>query len=63
MGTIKIDGFKLVIYKGDHSPRHVHIFYRGRQLGRFDIENRRSMDRKLVLDGRLKKAIKKAGYL
>lgn len=63
MGIIKIGNFKIVWNKGDYSPEHMHIFYRGKELGRFDIEHRRPLDKKLILTNKLKKVLKKAGYL
>ena len=63
MGIKKCRGYKFVSSLGDHRPRHIHIYYGGRELGKFDIENQRSMNRKLEIKGKLKKALKELGYL
>lgn len=63
MGIKKIDGFKFVSFLSDHRPYHVHIYYGGKELGRFDIENQKSMTKRLKIFGRLAKALRKAGYL
>lgn len=63
MGIVKVDGYSFVSSVSDHRPYHVHINYGGKELGRWDIENQRSMDRKLKMTNKLKEALKKAGYL
>jgi hypothetical protein len=60
---LKIGGFKFKTFAADHPPRHVHIFYEGRELGKFDIENQKSMNKRLKITGKLRKALKKAGYM
>jgi len=47
----------------DHRPYHVHIYYKGKELGRLDTENQRSMSGRLEIRGRLKKALRHLGYL
>jgi len=63
MSEKKIGGFIFRIYKNDHRPYHVHIFKDSKELGRFDIENQKSMDEQLKIEGQLRKALKKGGYL
>ena len=63
MGIKKRRGYIFVNSLGDHSPCHVHVYYKGKELGRFDIENQRSMSRKLEVKGKLKKALRELGYL
>ncbi len=63
MGIKKIDGFKFVTLVSDHAPYHVHIYFNEKELGRFDMEHQKSMDKKLILTKRLQNALKKAGYL
>jgi len=63
MGIKKIDGFKFVTLISDHAPYHAHIYFNEKELGRFDIEHQKPMDKKLILTKRLRNALKKAGYL
>jgi len=63
MGIKRIDGFEFRTWVADHAPYHVHISYNGKELGRFDIEHQRPLDKKLILNSRLKDALKKGGYL
>ena len=41
---------------------HVHVFRKGQELGRWDIEHQRAMD-ELVVTKRLAQALKEAGYM
>lgn len=63
MGTKKIGGFIFRTFATDHRPYHVHIYYEQKELGRFDIENQRPMEKKFSMSGKLKKTLKEAGYL
>ena len=63
MGEKKIGGFVFRIYKNDHRPYHVDVIRDGRDLGRFDIENQESMDERVKIQGQLRKALRRAGYL
>ena len=63
MSEKKIGGFIFRIYKNDHHPYHVHIIKGNKEIGRFDIENKRSMDERLKITGQLRKALKQTGYL
>ena len=63
MSEKKVGGFIFRIYKNDHRPYHVHIIKSNKEIGRFDIENKRSMDERLKITGQLRKALKQAGYL
>lgn len=40
----KRGGYIFETYAGDHPPYHVHIYKDDRFIGRFDVENQRSMD-------------------
>ena len=62
MGRKKVGGFIFVTYKGDHPPLHVHIIEGEREIGRWDIEGQRPMD-KFTISGRLRKALIQSGYL
>ena len=63
MSEKRINGYIFRIYKVDHPPYHVHIFYGNKELGRFDIENQRPLDSYLILNAKLRNALKKGGYL
>ena len=43
MGKIKRGGFVFVAWKGDHVPRHVHVYREGRLVVKWDLESRRTM--------------------
>ena len=32
-------GFQFVVWKGDHSPRHAHIYRDGKLVVKWDLEN------------------------
>ena len=64
MGKIRRGGYVFVSWKGDHVPRHVHVYRDGRLLLKWDLESRRVMKgtasrrileliRKLEFEGRL----------
>lgn len=63
MSEKKILGFIFRSYKNDHPPYHVHVFKDKKFLGRFDIVHQRPMDPRLKVEGTLRKALKKGGYL
>ena len=44
MGRKKRGGYIFETYAGDHPPYHVHVFKGDEFIGRFDVENQRSMD-------------------
>ena len=52
MGIKKCRGYTFVSFTGDHRPYHVHVYYNDKELGRFDIENQKSMGRKLEIKGK-----------
>ena len=63
MSEKKVGGFIFRIYMNDHRPYHVHVFRGDKELGRFDIENQKSMDKPFKVVGQVRKALKRAGYL
>ena len=63
MGIIKREGFKLISYVSDHRPYHIHIEYGGKEIGRFDIENQRPMEKAFKITGKLRRILKEEGYL
>ena len=32
-----------ITYKGDHSPRHVHVYWDGKLIVKWDLENNKAM--------------------
>lgn len=36
-------GFIFLAWKGDHSPRHVHVYREGKLLLKWDLENQKTM--------------------
>jgi hypothetical protein len=42
VGKIRRGNFTFITWKGDHSPRHVHV-YRGELVTKWDLENRQPM--------------------
>ncbi len=64
MPKIRRGGYVFLAWKGDHSPRHVHVYRDGLLLVKWDLENQRPMAghltarvldliRKLESEGRL----------
>ena len=43
MGKIRRDGYVFVTWKGDHSPRHVHVYRDGALVVKWDLDNRALM--------------------
>lgn len=43
MSKIKRDGYVFVTWKGDHSPRHVHVYRNGKLLVKWDLVNLKAM--------------------
>ncbi len=62
MGRKKANGFVFVTYKGDHLPFHVHIEKDGEEIGRWDIENQRTMEN-IEIGKSLYKALNRLGYI
>lgn len=63
MGENKAGGYIFRTFSNDHLPYHVHIYYKGREIGKFDIVDQRSMTDGFEITGRLKKALIQTGYL
>jgi len=51
MGKVRRGNFIFVTWVGDHAPRHVHVFRRGRLVVKFDLE------RSKVMEGRINRRI------
>ena len=43
MGKIRRGGYVFLTWKGDHSPRHVHVYRDGRLVLKWDLANRKAM--------------------
>ena len=51
MGKIRRGGYIFITWKGDHAPRHVHVFEQNRLIAKFDLENWK------VIQGQLSKKL------
>lgn len=43
MGKIRRGNYIFVTWKGDHSPRHVHVYRDGELVVKWDLENWKAM--------------------
>ena len=43
MGKVRRGGYVFVTWKGDHTPRHVHVYHDGKFIVKWDLENRKAM--------------------
>lgn len=43
MPKVRRGGYVFLAWKGDHGPRHVHVFREGRLVVKWDLENDRPM--------------------
>ena len=43
MGKIRRGGYVFVTWRGDHSPRHVHVYRDGRLLVKWDLDHGKAM--------------------
>ena len=43
MGRLRRGGFIFVWWKGDHSPRHVHVYRDGTLVVKWDLDNQKAM--------------------
>jgi hypothetical protein len=41
MGKIRRGGYVFITWKGDHYPRHVHVYKDGKLLVKWDLDNRK----------------------
>jgi hypothetical protein len=53
---IRRGGYVFFSWKGDHSPRHVHVYRDGRLVVKWDLENSKAMRGKA--SGRILKLIR-----
>jgi hypothetical protein len=43
MSKIRRGGYVFVTWKGDHTPRHVHVYRDSRLLVKWDLDNKQAM--------------------
>ena len=43
MGKLRRGGFIFVCWKGDHPPKHVHVYGDGKLLIKWDLDNKKAM--------------------
>lgn len=43
MSKIRRGGYVFLAWKGDHSPRHVHVYRDGKFIVKWDLKNRNTM--------------------
>jgi hypothetical protein len=43
MGKIRRCGYIFLSWKGDHGPRHVHVYRDGKLVVKWDLENDKAM--------------------
>ena len=43
MGKVRRGGFVFLAWKGDHEPRHVHVYRDGVLVVKWDMDNRKPM--------------------
>ena len=64
MPKIRRGGYVFLAWKGDHGPRHVHVYWQGELVLKWDLDNRlpmkgrasrrvRRLIKELVAEGRL----------
>ena len=45
MSKIRRGGYIFVTWKGDHSPRHVHVYRDGTLIVKWDLDGKKPIDR------------------
>ena len=48
MGKIRRNNYVFLTWKGDHSPRHVHVYRDSKFVVKYDLENRQVMKGKIT---------------
>ncbi len=51
MGKIRRGGYVFINYKGDHDPRHVHVFRDGKEIAKWNLKD------KVLMSGSVNKRI------
>ena len=44
MGKLRRGGFVFIWWKGDHPPRHVHVYRDGKLVVKWDLDNEKAMN-------------------
>ena len=47
MGKLRRGGYIFVTWKGDHPPRHVHVYRDGSLVVKWDLDNKKPMKGKV----------------
>lgn len=47
MGKVRRGNYVFITWKGDHDPKHVHVFKDKKPLGKWDLENDMVMEGKI----------------
>ena len=47
MGKVRRGGYVFITWKGDHAPRHVHVYRDGKLIVKWDLENAKPMKGKI----------------
>ena len=48
MGKVRRNNYVFLTWKGDHSPRHVHVYRDSKFVVKYDLENRQVMKGKIT---------------
>jgi hypothetical protein len=43
VGRYRRGGFVFITWKGDHAPRHVHVYRDGKLVVKWDLDNKKAM--------------------
>jgi len=43
VGKVRRGGYIFITWKGDYSPRHVHVYRDGKLVMKWDLENKKTM--------------------
>jgi hypothetical protein len=43
VGKVRHGGYVFITWKGDHPPRHVHVYRDGKLIVKWDLENKKAM--------------------
>jgi Domain of unknown function (DUF4160) len=48
MGKLRRGGYIFVTWKGDHPPRHVHVYRDGKLVVKWDLDHKKPMKGKVI---------------
>ncbi len=43
LGKLRRGGYIFIAWKGDHPPRHVHVYRDGKLVVKWDLDNKKAM--------------------